>query len=38
MRKGFIATIILTILTLTGCGQSGPLYMPADQQNNEQTE
>ncbi|MCM0150965.1 LPS translocon maturation chaperone LptM [Photobacterium galatheae] len=39
MRKGLIATFILTVLMLAGCGQSGPLYMPADDtQNNEQTE
>ncbi|MCG2838259.1 lipoprotein [Photobacterium sp. WH77] len=36
MRTGLIATFILTVLTLAGCGQSGPLYMPAD--DTEQTE
>ncbi|KKC98657.1 MULTISPECIES: LPS translocon maturation chaperone LptM [Photobacterium] len=39
MRTGLIATFILTVLTLAGCGQSGPLYMPADDtEQAEQTE
>ncbi|MGF1738817.1 LPS translocon maturation chaperone LptM [Photobacterium satsumensis] len=39
MRKGLLAILVLGVLALTGCGQSGALYMPDDseqqQQNNQ---
>ncbi|MBV1839919.1 MULTISPECIES: LPS translocon maturation chaperone LptM [Photobacterium] len=39
MSKRLIAILVLGTLTLAGCGQSGPLYMPDDsQQQNEQQE
>ncbi|WP_084722154.1 LPS translocon maturation chaperone LptM [Photobacterium aquae] len=30
MRKGLLAILVLGVLALAGCGQSGPLYMPDD--------
>ncbi|WP_394167339.1 lipoprotein [Photobacterium piscicola] len=30
MHKGLLAILVLGSLILTGCGQSGPLYMPKD--------
>ncbi|PSU05047.1 hypothetical protein C9J03_17795 [Photobacterium gaetbulicola] len=39
MRKGLLAILVLGILALTGCGQSGSLYMPdssKQQQQNDQ--
>lgn len=38
MKKTIIALFLLSLLGLAGCGQTGPLYMPDDaQQQNEQT-
>jgi len=36
MRKGLLAILVLGVLALTGCGQSGALYMPDDSQQQEQ--
>ncbi|PSW13077.1 hypothetical protein C9I98_22530 [Photobacterium sanctipauli] len=36
MRKGLIAIFVLSILALTGCGQSGPLYMPDESEQQQQ--
>ncbi|PSW67741.1 hypothetical protein C0Z01_18970 [Photobacterium kishitanii] len=30
MHKGLLAILVFGSLILTGCGQSGPLYMPKD--------
>ncbi|ACB55696.1 LPS translocon maturation chaperone LptM [Aliivibrio fischeri] len=31
MHKRVMALMLLSLLTLAGCGQTGPLYMPADE-------
>ncbi|MGF1725898.1 LPS translocon maturation chaperone LptM [Photobacterium nomapromontoriensis] len=36
MRKGLLAILLLGVLALTGCGQSGPLYMPDDAEQQQQ--
>ncbi|MDO6500294.1 LPS translocon maturation chaperone LptM [Photobacterium sanguinicancri] len=38
MRKGLLAILVLGVLAISGCGQSGSLYMPqdADQQQQQQ--
>ncbi|MEZ8096037.1 lipoprotein [Photobacterium swingsii] len=38
MRKGLLAILVLGVLAISGCGQSGALYMPqdADQQQQQQ--
>ncbi|KJY90071.1 LPS translocon maturation chaperone LptM [Vibrio neptunius] len=36
MKKSLIALFLLSVLGLTGCGQTGPLYMPEDASQNEQ--
>ncbi|HIF9177114.1 TPA: LPS translocon maturation chaperone LptM [Photobacterium damselae] len=38
MRKSLVAIFIFTILALTGCGQSGALYMPKDQPDQSQAQ
>ncbi|MDA0150335.1 lipoprotein [Vibrio sp. LaRot3] len=38
MKKSIIALFLLSVLGLAGCGQTGPLYMPDDSQQNEQTQ
>nr|WP_260262017.1 lipoprotein [Vibrio intestinalis] len=38
MKKSIIALFLLSVLGLAGCGQTGPLYMPEDGQQNEQTQ
>jgi len=38
MKKSITAIFLLSVLALAGCGQTGPLYMPDDAQNNEQSE
>ncbi|SHF45584.1 lipoprotein-attachment site-containing protein [Vibrio gazogenes DSM 21264] len=30
MNKKFTALLVLCVLALAGCGQTGPLYMPQD--------
>ncbi|WP_440870483.1 LPS translocon maturation chaperone LptM [Vibrio ouci] len=36
MKKLLLALFIFSLLGLAGCGQTGPLYMPEDAQQNEQ--
>ncbi|EKO3967340.1 lipopeptide, partial [Vibrio fluvialis] len=36
MKKSITALFLLSLLTLAGCGQTGPLYMPDDAQQSEQ--
>ncbi|MGF1701051.1 lipoprotein [Photobacterium makurazakiensis] len=36
MHKGLLAIFVLSVLALTGCGQSGPLYMPDDSEQQQQ--
>ncbi|WP_432715637.1 LPS translocon maturation chaperone LptM [Vibrio sinaloensis] len=36
MKKSLITLFIVSVLGLAGCGQTGPLYMPEDAQQNEQ--
>ncbi|MBY5948578.1 LPS translocon maturation chaperone LptM [Photobacterium rosenbergii] len=38
MRKGLLAILVLGVLALTGCGQSGPLYMPDDSEQQQQND
>nr|WP_162045350.1 lipoprotein [Vibrio taketomensis] len=38
MKKSILALFIVSMLGLAGCGQTGPLYMPDDNQQNEQTQ
>jgi predicted small lipoprotein YifL len=38
MKKTLAALCLLSILGLTGCGQTGPLYMPGDDTQSEQTQ
>ncbi|MBY6199568.1 lipoprotein [Vibrio hangzhouensis] len=39
MKKTITAFFMLVIIGLAGCGQTGPLYLPADDaQNNEQSQ
>ncbi|WP_425445704.1 LPS translocon maturation chaperone LptM [Vibrio albus] len=38
MKKTLAALCLLSVLGLTGCGQTGPLYMPDDNAQSEQTE
>ncbi|MCZ4296168.1 MULTISPECIES: lipoprotein [Vibrio] len=37
MKKSILALFIFSVLGLAGCGQTGPLYMPEDAQQNEQS-
>ncbi len=30
MHKGLLVSLVVSVLALTGCGQSGGLYMPED--------
>ncbi|RJX65296.1 lipopeptide [Vibrio sinensis] len=38
MKKSILALFIISVLGIAGCGQTGPLYMPGDAPQNEQTE
>ncbi|ADT85658.1 MULTISPECIES: LPS translocon maturation chaperone LptM [Vibrio] len=38
MKKSITALFLLSVLTLAGCGQTGPLYMPDDAQQSEQNQ
>ncbi|AUV47453.1 lipopeptide [Vibrio fluvialis] len=38
MKKSITALFLLSLLTLAGCGQTGPLYMPDDAQQSEQNQ
>ncbi|MBA5764436.1 lipoprotein [Vibrio sp. 404] len=38
MKKSILALFIVSMLGLAGCGQTGPLYMPDDAQQNEQSQ
>ncbi|MBF9001958.1 lipoprotein [Vibrio sp. NFV-1] len=38
MKKTITALFLLSTLVLAGCGQTGPLYMPDDSQQNSQTQ
>ncbi|PSU30202.1 LPS translocon maturation chaperone LptM [Photobacterium lutimaris] len=38
MRKGLLAILVLGVLALTGCGQSGSLYMPDDSEQQQQSD
>ncbi|WEM42223.1 lipoprotein [Photobacterium sp. DA100] len=38
MRKGLLAILVLGVLALTGCGQSGPLYMPDGSEQRQQND
>ncbi|WIE03143.1 lipoprotein [Vibrio fluvialis] len=38
MKKSITALFVLSLLTLAGCGQTGPLYMPDDAQQSEQNQ
>ncbi|MDP5255710.1 MULTISPECIES: lipoprotein [unclassified Vibrio] len=38
MKKVLTLMLMLTITALTGCGQTGDLYLPDHQQQNEQTQ
>nr|WP_083239629.1 lipoprotein [Vibrio scophthalmi] len=38
MKKSILALFLLSILGLAGCGQTGPLYMPDDAPQNEQSQ
>ncbi|MCA2015426.1 lipoprotein [Vibrio tritonius] len=37
MKKTITTLFLLSALTLVGCGQTGPLYMPSDTQQDSQT-
>ncbi|PST87177.1 LPS translocon maturation chaperone LptM [Photobacterium jeanii] len=36
MRKGLLAILVLGVLAISGCGQSGPLYMPQEPDQQQQ--
>nr|WP_194574774.1 lipoprotein [Vibrio anguillarum] len=36
MKKSIVALFMLSLLALAGCGQTGPLYMPAEPEQSEQ--
>ncbi|MDO6545118.1 MULTISPECIES: LPS translocon maturation chaperone LptM [Photobacterium] len=36
MRKGLLAILVLGVLAISGCGQSGALYMPQDADQQQQ--
>ncbi|MBY7996866.1 lipoprotein [Vibrio fluvialis] len=38
MKKSITALFLLSLLTLAGCGQTGPLYMPDDAHQSEQNQ
>ncbi|RBO15871.1 lipopeptide [Vibrio cholerae] len=38
MKKKFTALFLLSALVLAGCGQTGPLYMPDDAKQSEQSQ
>ncbi|WP_408063502.1 LPS translocon maturation chaperone LptM [Vibrio renipiscarius] len=38
MKKSILALFLLSMLGLVGCGQTGPLYMPSDAPQNEQSQ
>ncbi|WP_446697919.1 LPS translocon maturation chaperone LptM [Vibrio olivae] len=38
MKKTLLALFIFSVVGLSGCGQTGALYMPTDSQQNEQTD
>ncbi|WP_407701894.1 LPS translocon maturation chaperone LptM [Vibrio ostreae] len=38
MKKSITALFLLSVMTLAGCGQTGPLYMPDDAQKSEQSQ
>ncbi|WP_206212082.1 lipoprotein [Vibrio sp. HDW18] len=38
MKNTFTALFLLSVLTLAGCGQTGPLYMPDDAKSSEQVQ
>ncbi|EGU29517.1 MULTISPECIES: LPS translocon maturation chaperone LptM [Vibrio] len=38
MKKSILALFLLSMLGLAGCGQTGPLYMPDDAPQNEQSQ
>lgn len=38
MKKSIVALFMLSIFTLAGCGQTGALYMPGDETQNEQAQ
>ncbi|WP_073604305.1 LPS translocon maturation chaperone LptM [Vibrio aerogenes] len=38
MNKKLTAFLLLCLLALSGCGQTGALYMPADKPQNEQSQ
>ncbi|MEZ8826705.1 lipoprotein [Vibrio amylolyticus] len=38
MKKSIVALFMLSIFTLAGCGQTGALYMPDDETQNEQAQ
>ncbi|ELI5720350.1 lipoprotein [Vibrio fluvialis] len=38
MKKSITALFLLSLLTLAGCGQTGPLYMPDDAQQSEKNQ
>ncbi|WP_439333278.1 LPS translocon maturation chaperone LptM [Vibrio viridaestus] len=38
MKKVITALFMLSMLALSGCGQTGPLYMPKDSPQSEQTQ
>ncbi|MGY5580519.1 LPS translocon maturation chaperone LptM [Vibrio cincinnatiensis] len=38
MKKSVTALFLLSVLALAGCGQTGPLYLPDDAQQSEQSQ
>ncbi|MEZ9060323.1 lipoprotein [Vibrio pelagius] len=38
MKKLITALFMLSVMGLSGCGQTGPLYLPDDAQQNEQSQ
>ncbi|KAB0300433.1 lipoprotein [Vibrio fortis] len=38
MKKLITALFMLSVIGLSGCGQTGPLYLPDDAQQNEQSQ
>ncbi|NAW68951.1 lipopeptide [Vibrio sp. V27_P1S3P104] len=38
MKKSVTALFLLSVLALAGCGQTGPLYLPDDTQQSEQSQ
>ncbi|MGO1296090.1 MAG: LPS translocon maturation chaperone LptM [Vibrio sp.] len=38
MKKWITALFLLSVMTLNGCGQTGPLYMPDDSSSQQSTE